>query len=198
LRRFGTDVHIWGPASATLSLRARLARYLSPPLFPVVLRDLECMLTLHEVPTEEIIIDGFKISSAMICHPDPTVGFRIQEGRATVTYLPDHEPALGTKKFPLSAEWTSGYSLAREVDVLIHDGQYTDAEYAARVGWGHSSMAQMIEFARLAHVKQLVPFHHDPGHSDQDLDELFSKLLAETQPAFPVTPAKEGDTLDVN
>ncbi len=198
LRTFGTEVHIWGPASATLSLRARLARYLSPPLFPVVLRDLECTLTLHEVPTEEIVIDGFKINSALICHPDPTVGFRIQEGRATVAFLPDHEPALGTRHFPLTGEWTSGYSLAREADVLIHDGQYTDAEYAARVGWGHSSMTQMIEFARLARVKQLVPYHHDPSHSDQDLDELFTQLLAETQPSFPVTPAKEGVTLDAS
>src|SRR5262249_62260222 len=41
------EVHIWGPASATLSLEARLRRYLAPPLFPVRLRDLPCRLELH-------------------------------------------------------------------------------------------------------------------------------------------------------
>ena len=43
----GMEVHIWGPASATLSLEARLRRYLGPPLFPVLLRDLPCRLELH-------------------------------------------------------------------------------------------------------------------------------------------------------
>ena len=48
LYRPGLAVHIWGPVSTTLSLRARLMRYLSPPLFPVGLRELPCELELHE------------------------------------------------------------------------------------------------------------------------------------------------------
>src|SRR3989304_1161167 len=36
----GQDVHVWGPPSTTLDLRARLSRYLSPPLFPGRVRDL--------------------------------------------------------------------------------------------------------------------------------------------------------------
>src|SRR5579864_4598806 len=35
----GLEVHIWGPPSTTQPLLERLARYLSPPLFPVHLRD---------------------------------------------------------------------------------------------------------------------------------------------------------------
>ena len=50
LYRAGLEVHIWGPASTTLDLSARLSRYLSPPLFPVRMRDLDCRLTLHDVP----------------------------------------------------------------------------------------------------------------------------------------------------
>ena len=44
----GVDVHIWGPASSMLRLEARLSRYLSPPLFPVHLRDLP-KVVCHEV-----------------------------------------------------------------------------------------------------------------------------------------------------
>ena len=40
LRRKGAEVHLWGPASTTLSLDARLQKYLSPPLFPVSIREL--------------------------------------------------------------------------------------------------------------------------------------------------------------
>jgi phosphoribosyl 1,2-cyclic phosphodiesterase len=43
------ETHLWGPARETQDLRDRLARYLSPPLFPVHLRELP-NVTLHEVP----------------------------------------------------------------------------------------------------------------------------------------------------
>ncbi len=197
LRTRGVQVHIWGPASVMLSLRARLARYLSPPLFPVVLRELECDLTLHEIPTSEIEIGSLKIKSQLVCHPDPTVGFRIQEGDAVCTYLPDHEPALGARQFPMRADWVSGYDLARDADLLIHDAQYTDEEYSARVGWGHSSMRQAIEFARLARVKHLVPFHHDPSHSDADLDRFWSFMVLQTNHDCEISPAQEGVTFDL-
>src|SRR5438094_1566688 len=95
LRTPGIDVHIWGPASTTRSLWMRLTRYLSPPLFPVHLRDLECMLELHEVPCGALEVGEFRIRSALICHPGPTVGYRIPTPTASLAYLPDHEPALG-------------------------------------------------------------------------------------------------------
>src|ERR1019366_3852229 len=87
------EVHIWGPGSATLRLQARLMRYLSPPLFPVNLSGLQCKLTFHEISSREIDIGEFRVCSALVCHPGPTVGYRISapEGRV-LTYLPDHEP----------------------------------------------------------------------------------------------------------
>ena len=124
------DVHIWGPSNQGLSLHARLGRYLSPPFFPVHLRDLACRLTVHEVPCGEFAIGPFRIDSALICHPGPTVGYRIECEGASLAYLPDHEPALGAREFPLGADWTSGFALARGVDLLIHDAQYSAAEYA--------------------------------------------------------------------
>ena len=49
LFRPAIEVHIWGPSSTTLDLRTRLSRYLSPPLFPVRLRDLPRQPILHDV-----------------------------------------------------------------------------------------------------------------------------------------------------
>jgi phosphoribosyl 1,2-cyclic phosphodiesterase len=191
------QVHIWGPGSITRNLRARLSRYLSPPLFPIHLRDLPSKLVLHDVGSTEFVIGEFAITSAMVCHPGPTLGYRIASHAAVVTYLPDHEPALGVRHFPESAEWTSGYALAADADLLIHDAQYGDQEYAARVGWGHSSLQQAVEFGRLAQVKQLVPFHHDPAHRDQDLDRMTAGAVTALRPGFAVIPAKEGDSFEV-
>ncbi|MFN2520167.1 MAG: MBL fold metallo-hydrolase [Candidatus Limnocylindria bacterium] len=197
LRNPGLEAHIWGPASATQDLHARLTRYLSPPLFPVRLRDLEAKVSLHEVPCGDFSVGEFRISAALVCHPDPTVGYRVTGPGGTLAYLPDHEPALGARPFPLAPEWTSGHGLASGADFLIHDTQYTEEEYAQRVGWGHSSVPHTFAFARLARVRTLVPFHHDPSHADADLDAIYADAVTRLRPPFAVEPAREGAVFDL-
>ena len=199
LFRADLEVHIWGPVSSHISLRERLMRYLSPPLFPVSLRELPCMITLHEVPSGEAGIGEFRVSSALVCHPGPTVGYRITDAQGSVlTYLPDHEPALGSSAFPsLPLAWTSGGALADHADLLIHDSQFSAAEYPAHVGWGHSSFRDALAFAELSQVKHLVPFHHDPSHTDTDIDRLMNEAMAEMRPSCRVTTALEGATFRI-
>ena len=184
------ELHIWGPPSTTLNLHERLSRYLSPPLFPVLLRDLGSRVSLHDVPNAPFSIGSVTISGEAVIHPGPTVGYRITSGGRTLAYLPDHEPALGAPLFPMSPEWTSGHRLADGADLLIHDAQYTEAEYASRVGWGHSSLDQTWAFARQAGVRRLVTFHHDPGHADDQLDDLVADLQARDGPE--VVGGREG------
>ncbi len=121
LLRPGVEVHIWGPASTTLTLAARIKRYFSPPLFPLHAREVLSTLIFHELPLEPVEIGGFRVKAEMILHPNPTVGYRIQSGNSVFTYLPDHEPALGAISFPRKGEWTSGFALAEGADLLIHD-----------------------------------------------------------------------------
>ena len=187
----GVSVTIFGPASTTLSLKARLMRYLSPPLFPVSVRELLSDLRFYELPSVTIEIGEFSVTSQLVMHYNPTLGYRIQGPNATLTFLPDHNPALGVESFPTSKEWTSGYDLAEGADLLIHDAQYTDEEYQARIGFGHSSMSNAFRFAELAGVKQFVPFHHDPTHSDDMLDRTFEDVCEVMAPQFEVTPAME-------
>jgi phosphoribosyl 1,2-cyclic phosphodiesterase len=191
------EVHIWGPASATLSLEARLRRYLSPPLFPVLLRDVPCRLELHHVVRGRVPIGPFHVTTARVCHPGPTVGYRIETQGASLGYIPDHEPALGSKQFPLEPDWMSGFDLAHGVDVLVHDAQFTREEYPRHVGWGHSTMHDALVLARLARVKHFVPFHHDPGRDDAALEVAVASAVADMRPDFRVTPAAEGASLNV-
>src|SRR5438445_4856810 len=82
--RPGFEVHVWGPPSPTLDLRHRLTRYLSPPLFPVRLRDLESLVEFHDVPREPFALGPITVTAASIIHPGPTVGYRLDDGDATV------------------------------------------------------------------------------------------------------------------
>ena len=167
------EIHIWGPPSTTLDLRTRLTRYLSPPLFPVRLRDLDSRVELHDAPAGSWRVGEFTVAAAGVIHPGPTIGYRVEARGASMAYLPDHEPALGG----LDAEsaWASGHDLAAGVDLLLHDGQYTPGEYEQRVGWGHSSIGHAVAFADLAGVRRLALFHHDPDHDDETLDGLLAE-----------------------
>jgi phosphoribosyl 1,2-cyclic phosphodiesterase len=197
LRRRGAEVHLWGPASTTLSLDSRLQKYLSPPLFPVSIRELAANVQFHELPSHVIEIGEFLIKAQLIIHPNPTIGYRIECAGAAITYLPDHEPALGGRTFPHDKTWVSGYKLAEGADLLIHDTQYTDQEYEQRVGFGHSSIKHAFQFAGLTDVKHFAPFHHDPTHSDADLDRMFADTLQAVRPKYMVTPSREGTSLVV-
>ena len=194
----GQEVHIWGPPSTTLDLQARLSRYLSPPLFPVRLRELPCRLTLHDVPLGAFKVRGFEVTAALVCHPGPTVGYRISEGGVSIAYIPDHEPALGARRFPERSEWTSGFDLAAGADLLIHDAQYSAAEYSRRVGWGHSAVLHALKFAAAAGAKRLVTFHHDPGHDDAALDRLVDEARSLVDVSLDLIPGTEGACFDLS
>jgi phosphoribosyl 1,2-cyclic phosphodiesterase len=174
LFRPGVDVHIWGPPSPVQSLADRIAIYLSPPLFPVALSDIPSTLTFHNASEDPVTIGSATVRAANVAHQGPTVGYRIEEAGRSFAYLPDHEPSLGVELADQPPSWISGHDVARDVDVLFHDAQYGDDEYPKHVGWGHSAFEHVISFARKAEVGTVVLFHHDPYHTDDELDQLLA------------------------
>ena len=187
------EFHIWGPPAPLRTLQQRIAPFFSPPFFPVHLRDVPSRLEFHEVSPEPWTIGAAVVCAASIKHPGPSVGYRIEEGGRTLAYLPDHEPALGTALQAVEPEWISGLGMARDADLLLHDGQYTREEYDERVGWGHSTPEDAVTFAVRAGARRLVLFHHDPMHTDDQLEAM----LAEVRPlaaeaSIMVELAREG------
>ena len=173
-----TDLHIWGPSSPMVSLDERIAVYFSPPLFPLHLSEVPARCTFHDETSGAWQIGSATIRADQIQHPGPTVGYRIEADGRVLAYLTDHEPALGADLTDLPAEWISGAGVARGADVLIHDCQYTPEEYRTRVGFGHSSAEHVTIFAEKTGVDRLLLFHHDPMHTDDDLDALHQTVLS--------------------
>jgi phosphoribosyl 1,2-cyclic phosphodiesterase len=192
------QVDIWGPPSPVSSLQERIARSFSPPLFPLDLRSLPAEVTFHDVPRQPWAIDGASLTASLVVHPGPTVGYRIETPRASVAYLPDHEPALAGVIGETPPDWISGAGLAAGVDVLFHDAQYSEDEYEARIGWGHSSVADAVTFARVAGARRLLLFHHEPLHDDGSLDRLeeHARSLAGSDGVL-ATFAREGMVVEI-
>jgi phosphoribosyl 1,2-cyclic phosphodiesterase len=165
-------ITIWGPASPEASLEARIARYISAPLSPVEVRELPCSVAFRDTPATEWELGSATIRAEAVTHRGPTLGYRITDGDTSLCYIPDHEPALGASLRELEREWISGYDLACNADLLVHDCQYTDDEYPQHAGWGHSGLGDTLTFAQRVGARGVLLFHHDPLHSDEFLDSL--------------------------
>jgi ribonuclease BN (tRNA processing enzyme) len=175
LWRAGWKLRFWGPPSTTATLRERVSRYLSPPLFPIGLSEAPAEATFEDVPRGPWRVGSAIIEAEAVEHRGPTVGYRIEEEDRVLAYLPDHEPYL-TAALEDEPRWISGWALAAGADLLLHDSQYTDEEYEQRLGWGHSSGTHAAAFARAAKVSRLALFHHDPMRSDRALEELYDEV----------------------
>jgi phosphoribosyl 1,2-cyclic phosphodiesterase len=192
-------VRVSGPIAFGGSLLNRLARYISAPLAPIEIRELPASVSFTDIRGGSFRLGSATVEAAFVNHRGPTLGFRITDGDTTITYIPDHEPALGQRLDRSATEWISGFELARDADLLIHDSQYTEEEYAGRVGWGHSAIEHTIEFARRSGVRRLALFHHDPLHDDAMLDAMTEGARAAADGAVEeVTSAREGDSVEIS
>ena len=195
LFRPGFDVHIWGPASKHHDLADRLTRYLSLPLFPVTLNELPCHLCLHEAPETPFSLPGLDAVAGRVRHRGRTVGYRLTDASGSMAYLPDHELELEMLSRSASCR-LSPAELIAGVDLLVHDAQYSATEYRSHIGWGHSSINDVVAFAADARVGRLVAFHHDPTHDDRAIDELVAGAVRSSGHTIDVAAAAEGAVLE--
>jgi phosphoribosyl 1,2-cyclic phosphodiesterase len=204
LRFFGpmwdknVTLDVWGPPSTVLSLEDSIARTFSPPLFPIDLGVVPAQVAFHDAPRQPWQIESALVTAALVVHPGPTLGYRIEADGSSIAYLPDHEPAL-TGIEQRSSDWISGAAIAEGVDVLLHDAQYFEDEYEERVGWGHSSVSDTMAYAQALRVGRLVLFHHEPHHSDEVLSGLEDRAQQLVRrDGFQPTLAREGMVVELS
>src|SRR5438270_1651415 len=173
-----SEIIIWGPASPEASLQDRVARYISAPLAPVEVRELPSLVSFREAEQVELEIGPAKIRAQAVNHRGPTLGYRIEDGDTALCYIPDHEPGLGAPLSQLEDDWISGFELARDAEMLVHDCQYTDTEYPNHIGWGHAPMGDALQFGHRVRAGKVLLFHHDPLHSDDFLDSFCGDIGA--------------------
>ena len=130
---------------------------------------------------------GLSVETFPLNHPQGAWGYRVECDGASVVVATDVEHGHPTLDRVLRER-------AAGADLLIYDAQYTDAEYARRVGWGHSTARAAAQVAADAGVKKLLLFHHDPDHDDVTMD----KITAETCQLFAHTSAAhEGEVIEI-
>lgn len=208
-----TRLYVFGPKTLHQDLVQVLSRAMLPPVFPITLEELPClrvMRNLHE--GEAIMLNAADTEPQVLidrdrpiqeppehvlvrvlhshAHPQGVFIYRVEFGGKSMVYATDTEGYVGGDQRLIE--------FARGADLLIHDAQYTEAEYASdsasKQGWGHSTWQMAIAVARAAKVKKLVLFHHDPTHAD----DMLEQLEKQAQAVFPQTVlARERMTVDL-
>ena len=191
--RPGARFDIYAPRQDGQTLGDAFEGFIRPPYFPIRWADLRGDYRFHEVHDTDIVVGDAKVAVRPVPHVGDTNGYRIELGGAAVAYVSDHQmPMDGSLHVPSSV-----VELAHEVDLLIHDAQYTPDEFADRAHWGHCTTEFAVEVARQAGVKRLALYHHDPMHSDDVVDDMLARARTLAGGAFEVLAAAEGLTIDL-
>lgn len=192
-------LHVLGYSAVRHHLAEVLAMQMEPTYFPVSMDDMPSHPDVHEVD-DHFEIGPVKAVAFFTNHPGRCAGFRFETSSGSVAYVSDNEINHDGQATHLPRE-TAAHLVDRMVDtlhgvrVLIHDSQYTRAEYQSKVGWGHSAVEDVVEMAGRAGVERLVLFHHDPMRTDADLNRivrLARDLVAEHGWTMRVDAAREG------
>jgi ribonuclease BN (tRNA processing enzyme) len=189
-----TTLDIYGPAQTGANLHDTFERVLQPPFFPIKVEELEGHITLKDVSDEEVAVGAAKVMVRRVPHVGTTLGFRIEAGGAKIAFVTDHQQP----EDPAEVD-SRVLELCDGVDLLIHDAQYTDEEFKKKATWGHSTIAYAVHVAAVAGARNLVMFHHDPLHDDDDVDRLLgeARVLDEASHLEGVLAASEGLELEV-
>lgn len=169
-----------------------LARAMSPPHFPITPAELGGSWRFLALRSGRFEIEGFGLEVAPIPHKGGlTLGFRVEDGRSSLAYLPDHGPTAAG----LNATHDAALALARGVNLLVHDAQHTADELERWAHYGHASADQAVALGEAAGARRVLLFHHGPSRSDAEVDALLRRVREGA--GVPVDAAAEGAILDL-
>jgi len=169
-----------------------LAQHMSPPAFPITPDGLRGAWTFTAAEVGRFGFGPYQVRATEISHKGGrTYGYRVDRGGTSLAYLPDHAPAAGVSDDTLET--------LRDVDLLVHDAQFVEAERGIADAFGHSTVGDAVDLAREVGARTLALFHHGPGRTDDALDAVVSALdgRAGRLGSLTVITPREGDVVEL-
>jgi phosphoribosyl 1,2-cyclic phosphodiesterase len=213
----GWTINIYGPAQNPDELAYHISRQMKAPYFPVEVETWLADIRYHATGAKPFSIGDAKLQSFAVHHPGTTFGYRVEANNKRVVYAPDNELSFirqsiddrkaefdEEEKEMLEAmkeeERLKSIAFMRDSDVLIHDAQYTEADYQRKRGWGHSCFKDTVASAIDAGANSLYLFSHDPNYDDDELSRLEVQakgIVAERGSKMHCIVAREGSSIDL-
>ena len=173
-----------------------LERFMGPPAFPILAPELQGSWSFESIDEGTHVIEGFNVLAREIPHKGGrTMGYRVSDDRSSIAYLSDHGPALTLGPGPagFGPYHEAAMELCTQVDVLIHDAQYTASELPFRLHFGHSAADYAVQLARECGARRVLLFHHDPDRTDSEVAAIERAMRQGGH--IPIDAAREGQTI---
>ncbi len=174
------QINVYGPPARDKSLKDLFRLQMDSEYFPVPLGDLNAQIVMQEV-REPFWIGDVHVTPYYVNHPAMTFAYKITKEGKSFIYASDNEPYRYTLHSPRKEQVGTQFGAELDqkfieylsgTDFLVAEAQYSLIEYRTKIGWGHSPIDSVVEFAIKAQAKQLALFHHDPSHDDATIDAM--------------------------
>ncbi|MEM7254310.1 MAG: MBL fold metallo-hydrolase [Pseudomonadota bacterium] len=214
----GRSIRFYGPGNDPEDIRKSISHQMKAPFFPVETEIWLASIDYLSPDKHEMEFGSMSVSTFNVHHPGSTYGYRIELNGRTVVYASDNELAFidqsidrrkeefdeGEKALleAMRAEEKSrAIEFMQDVDVLIHDAQYTPEDYRAKRGWGHSCYVDTVNAAIDANVDSLYLFHLDPSYDDSvaaDIHHSAMGIIDERKAPLQCHVAREGEIISLD
>ncbi|HEV8584252.1 MAG TPA: response regulator [Methylomirabilota bacterium] len=196
-----TEWDVYAPRGLSHSLEATLAGQMQYAYFPITLGQMGATIRYHDIDEGTFEAGGVRVIARYMNHPAVTLGYRLEADGVVLVYATDHEPHSPHQlAAPIHHEDQRHVDFLAGADLVVHDAQYTEAEYPAKMTWGHSPATQAVDFAVAARARMLALFHHDPDRDDDGVDRLVEVCRARARKAgspLDIFAAAEGQMIDL-
>ncbi|MDR2094845.1 MAG: MBL fold metallo-hydrolase [Treponema sp.] len=196
------EIYVMGMEALKQHIGIVLKYKMMPPCYPIEYEDLKSK-RIHR-----ILRDGDVFYITQEGKPVKTCEKPLFEVKVMQSYAPSHpqqgalyyritDPADGSS---VACIWdieshiggdVRVINFAQKADIMIHDTQYSDEEYASMTtpvqGFGHSTYSMAMKNAEKANVKYLLSFHYNPRHKDSFLSEIEKKYTGHNKFEFIMT-----------
>jgi phosphoribosyl 1,2-cyclic phosphodiesterase len=191
----GTRISVYALLTAANELDQVIGGITRHEFFPMPLEAVPAAFDFQKVePGVDFVIGAFHVTPIALNHPFGSVGYRIDADGSSVAYVADTapfdkvlhkqhflsgpEPLSDDDKLALTAMRDALLMRLRGVDTVIYDTHFLPEEYERFPHYGHSTPDQALAMCEEAGVRRLVLYHHAPGHTDEQMDQVAATYLA--------------------
>ncbi len=204
--RPGNRFLIYGARQGDDRFYQLLSGQMKSDYFPIGFGALRAEILADHLDEGRKEIGDVLVESMRLNHPGGCLSYSFSHQSKKIVYATDNEVEVeayepetnGQAKLRIAKP--ALVKFIQGADLLVHDGQYTDTEYASKRGWGHTSCLTAVDLAVQASVKQLAIFHHDPTHADSFVDEIVEscrRRVHRFSSELIVFAAREGMELEI-
>ncbi|MDP6786481.1 MAG: response regulator [Rhodospirillales bacterium] len=175
----GNEFEICGASHGDVTMRELISAQMDDVYFPITIKEFGSRVFFRDLREQTVEFGDIVVKTMLLSHPGYCLGYRVEYKGRSICYITDNELYLESDPSYNPTFVRKLKHFVEGTDVLITDTTYTDEEYQDKIGWGHSSVGQVVDLADDAKVKTLYLFHHDPDQSDDDIDAKWKAAVGQ-------------------